>query len=608
MSETNIQKSITYTCPRKYFKCPGLYCLPWRLVCNGKWECPGGTDEMQCNNRRCPGKIRCKNSSICISRESLCDSIYDCHLQEDEHFCGINQISNDCPINCSCLLYSIKCENGSLARKDNLKRYASITLKYVKFLNHRRNSILDVFGDPIIIDIKQVEHIAICKQDRYLKSLQILDISGNSVDILHRNCLKCMDNIRAFNVSKNILRLIESYTFNSSGRIQQLDLSQNNLRSLLTHSFSGLVNLISLNLSKNGIVSVSMFSFLKTNIGLIITENFQVCCFKPSLHTSCPVEPLWPHSCGRLLADRVVKVFILLVSSLGIGLNLFASVIIFKKRLIGGKSYDNFIICLSLSDIMCCTSLLIIVTADKIFSTQYLEYEYHWRTNIFCYISCILSIFGNLLSVFAISFLTVTRYLVVRIPVEVKIHDSKLSRICSLSIVLIFIFSISMPLLYFQSAENQQLPTGLCLLLGHGDKSIIAHATTILIILSQSISCVTIPILYYSIIHALHQQIHLFEEPKVSHLTKGNIMPSVFVALTNLVCWIPSSILLCMTLLWKEYPYVLLIWTTMVIVPLNCIINPFVFVYFNILKHSPWSKFRIWAKSWSTEVCLTCWS
>ena len=180
---------------------------------------------------------------------------------------------------------------------------------------------------------------------------------------------------------------------------------------------------------------------------------------------------------------------------------------------------------------------------------------------------------------------------------EVKIHDSKLTKICSLSIVLIFTLSISLTLLYYQSAEKQQLPSGLCLLLGHGDKSIIALGTTVLILLSQSISCITIPIFYYIIIRILHQSTPLFEESKESHLTKGNIMPSVFVALTNLVCWIPSSILLCMTLLWKEYPYVLLIWTTMVIVPLNCIINPFVFVYFNILKHSPWSKFRMLVKS-----------
>ncbi len=91
-----------YSCPRKYFKCPEFYCVPWRLVCNGHWECPGGMEEKLCNQTLCPGMYRCKNSSICITLDNLCDSIHDCHLNDDEHFCSMSQISNDCPLNCSC--------------------------------------------------------------------------------------------------------------------------------------------------------------------------------------------------------------------------------------------------------------------------------------------------------------------------------------------------------------------------------------------------------------------------------------------------------------------------------------------------------------------------
>lgn len=103
-----------YTCPTKYFKCPGFYCVPWRLVCNGQWECPGGIEEMQCNRTACPAMFKCKNSSICITVDSLCDNISDCNLNDDEHFCSIVQIANDCPSNCSCLLFSLKCENATL--------------------------------------------------------------------------------------------------------------------------------------------------------------------------------------------------------------------------------------------------------------------------------------------------------------------------------------------------------------------------------------------------------------------------------------------------------------------------------------------------------------
>ena len=61
--------------------------------------------------------------------------------------------------------------------------------------------------------------------------------------------------------------------------------------------------------------------------------------------------------------------------------------------------------------------------------------------------------------------------------------------------------------------------------------------------------------------------------------TDEDIQKSLFASLRNLLCWIPSSIVLVMTQLWDEYSYKLLIWLTAVIMPLNSIINPFVFVF-----------------------------
>ena len=29
------------------FKCPGYHCIPWSYVCDGKWDCPHGYDELE---------------------------------------------------------------------------------------------------------------------------------------------------------------------------------------------------------------------------------------------------------------------------------------------------------------------------------------------------------------------------------------------------------------------------------------------------------------------------------------------------------------------------------------------------------------------------------
>ena len=39
------------------FHCPGSYCVPYRKLCDGKKDCPGGHDEVDCGTYSCPGKF-----------------------------------------------------------------------------------------------------------------------------------------------------------------------------------------------------------------------------------------------------------------------------------------------------------------------------------------------------------------------------------------------------------------------------------------------------------------------------------------------------------------------------------------------------------------------
>ena len=53
------------------FKCPNYYCIPWNYVCDGKWDCPKGTDEdftygcqkdRECHNLFKCQEIKCMHS------------------------------------------------------------------------------------------------------------------------------------------------------------------------------------------------------------------------------------------------------------------------------------------------------------------------------------------------------------------------------------------------------------------------------------------------------------------------------------------------------------------------------------------------------------------
>ena len=572
-----------FTCPDKYFKCPGFYCLPWRLVCNGEWECPGGTDEMRCQQRVCSGMFKCKNSSICINEDNLCDSVTDCHLGDDESFCLAHQPNTNCPANCSCLLFSLSCDNTSLTEENTFRNYVSIYLNKINEADWPR--LYEAIDNPVIFSLKHSQFAEICNQKKRFLNLRIFDLSNNVIHHLESNCFRLMSSISYLNISRNKVNSIAKFAFYSSNLISELDLSWNNIERLRDNTFAGLCSLRFLSLISNNLLDIGMNIFSDTNIGYISTENFKICCVKVSVASICPARPQWPNSCGRLLGDVTVKVFIWLVGSLGYFMNIFSCIILLRKVLPSGDSYNNVITCLSVSDALYCIPLLTIVSSDIYFGNNYLQFEHFWRTNFFCIASSMLSIVANFLSVFTINLLTLTRYLVVRNPLDSRFLDKNLlTKVCIFTAFALICLSVCLILAYIFTSENQQLPTGLCLLIGSTESSSISQIVTILTMLIQGISCLTIPLLYYFLMQTMAQSKKAVETSSIQN-SGGGIKGSILVAFTNLSCWIPSSVLLFMTVVWNRYPYVLLIWTTMVVIPLNTVINPFVFVFHRLLKH-----------------------
>ena len=90
-------------------KCPKFYCIPWNYVCDGKWDCPLGEDEVTNDicykDGFCKGLYKCLNSKLCISPGNICDNFSECPYNDDELFCDLMFVY--CPLKCTCLLYGI---------------------------------------------------------------------------------------------------------------------------------------------------------------------------------------------------------------------------------------------------------------------------------------------------------------------------------------------------------------------------------------------------------------------------------------------------------------------------------------------------------------------
>ena len=132
---------------RQYYydcQCPGFYCIPWRYVCNGIWNCPGGLDEDReglCSRKSCPGQFKCNNSTICVAIQNTCDKTVDCPMGDDEYLC-FQQVP-DCPMKCLCSFFSISCSNVT---SYIVPQTYSITFIFVTIVESRK---LNTLNSPI---------------------------------------------------------------------------------------------------------------------------------------------------------------------------------------------------------------------------------------------------------------------------------------------------------------------------------------------------------------------------------------------------------------------------------------------------------------------------
>ena len=125
----HLYNCTNFQCPG-YFKCSFSYCIPFDLVCNSIWDCPGGFDEQNCASHSCSHLFKCKNQSKCLHFSKVCNTIKDCIFGDDELSC-ISGYSFFCPSQCFCFAQSIVCDQ--LTYVQTLKLWDSI--KYFKCYN-----------------------------------------------------------------------------------------------------------------------------------------------------------------------------------------------------------------------------------------------------------------------------------------------------------------------------------------------------------------------------------------------------------------------------------------------------------------------------------------
>ena len=98
--------NLTDPCPGTHYRCTKewFYCLPVYTRCNGFFDCIFQEDERDCESWTCPGLYRCRDSTVCVLADHMCDGWPQCPQFDDEWLCDIK-----CPAQCLCQGHAFLC-------------------------------------------------------------------------------------------------------------------------------------------------------------------------------------------------------------------------------------------------------------------------------------------------------------------------------------------------------------------------------------------------------------------------------------------------------------------------------------------------------------------
>ena len=138
---------------------------------------------------------------------------------------------------------------------------------------------------------------------------------------------------------------------------------------------------------------------------------------------------------------------------------------------------------------------------------------------------------------------------------------------------------------YFIIEQNDLMPSKTCMLLGLTVKSFTITCITVMVDLLQIESCISVKVSYSIIIKELKNSEYV-QSSKTQD--KSVSKQALLIILSNILCWLPSSIISMVSLIAEAHPIELLTWNVVLVNPINFVMTPI--IYFVLPKVKNWIK------------------
>ncbi|KAI1285100.1 putative G-protein coupled receptor [Halotydeus destructor] len=604
---THLRACEKFQCPYpNYIKCPDSYCIPPRYICDGKWDCVGGADEVGCAKYFCPGQYKCANISSCILLHHLCDGVRHCPQGDDEWFCDLT-----CPSKCNCAGLHVSCQSLNMTQlpekiPKNVKKLDMSYNSLGPYLERIDFSTFENLGELIL----QHNDIQVLPGKKFvrLRNLYKLDLRYNNIKIIESAAFAGLRRVTSLlldhnpelfmimpeafvglssllrlNISNTKLDNLSKNAFWGLTKLQSLELGQNNLEVISSSAFKGLEALVSLDLRGNPMnhFSKEMFNGLR-QLRYLSTDSFKFCCLASF---QIPFDRCWPppdeiSDCEDLMSSQVQRYFLWILGIVALFANLSVVIWRIKTRNHINPVSSTLILSLGCADFLMGIYLVTIASVDAYYRGHYIEVSDDWRASWLCKFCGFISTMSSEASVFTLVFITVDRLICICFPFShFKFTISFTYRLIAFLWVTTFIVSF-LPLVvtpYFQGQFYAR--SGVCLALhitnlhpAGWEYSVALFLVTNLIAFLIIVGCY---FYMYDRVKASSRRLTRLMARQVRETQVGRQM--ALIVMTNFCCWCPIIVMGLLSIAGYTLPPSVYSWTAVFILPLNSATNPVIY-------------------------------
>ncbi|XP_065296530.1 uncharacterized protein [Dermacentor albipictus] len=592
-------------CPEDYVKCARSYCIPSHFLCDGKWDCIGGEDEIECSKYTCPGRYKCRNQSSCVALHQLCDGTRQCKHGDDEHLCDLR-----CPAACQCRGHFVKCiEKNLVALPDDL----SHLVRKLNFSFNRLDILKSNFspfkrlGELIL----QYNGLTVLPSNKFieLKNLYLLDLRNNRIVQIETAAFAGLKNVRFLHLENNpILSEIKAGAFVGLNKLTFLNLSGMALSGLKRNTFVGLDQVTTLNLRNNklqyvedgafqGLKSVTSLDIQGNDIqhfshemfhGLhslesLFSDSFKFCCLaSPQVSFDYCLPPADEiSSCEDLMSSPVQRSFLWVLGVVALLGNLFVIAWRLKTKNSNPVS-STLILSLGCADLLMGVYLIVIASVDIYYRGRYIQNSDVWRASALCKLCGFLSTLSSESSIFTLVLITADRLICISFPFSVVRFGLRRTYQLIAAAWATAAAIAALPLVvqpYFQGEFYAR--SGVCLALHITSQKPSGWEYSVAVFFCANLFAFASIVAAYAYMYLSIRRSktavkrHTARPPQAADSLVGRQM--ALIVFTNSLCWFPMIVMGLMAMSGVRIPGEAYAWTAVFVLPANSAANPLIY-------------------------------